>query len=65
MLDRAMAPEGRLVAHEGRWSLYESTLARLPLDASEVPLPTPAPETLRQRIAAMGRPFVFPAPAGR
>lgn len=65
VLDRAMAPEGRLVAHEGRWSLYESTLARLPLDASEVPLPTPAPETLRQRIAAMGRPFVFPAPAGR
>lgn len=50
-----MAPEGKLVVQSGEWLLFESTLPVDPLDAPDVPLPVPPPESLRARIAALSR----------
>lgn len=59
-LGRAMAPEGRLIARHGRWSLYESQLPRMSLTAREPTPPSPLPPDLQSRIAAQGVTFPFP-----
>lgn len=59
-LVRAMAPEGRLVLHAGRWLLFESQLPRVPLAAREPPMEAPLPPDLAARIAAQGVRFPFP-----
>ncbi len=46
----ALAPEDELVASEGEWDLYRSTLPTVPLDAPDAPLPSPPPETLADRV---------------
>jgi hypothetical protein len=52
----AMAPEARLAFHEGEWTLLESTLPLVPLDAPDAPLPVPAPRTFGERfLEVIGR----------
>jgi hypothetical protein len=46
-----MAPEGKLVAESGEWLLFESMLPVDPIDSPDVPLPLPAQESLRERLA--------------
>jgi len=48
-----MAPEGKLVAESGEWLLFESMLPVDPIDSPDAPLPSPAPESLRERLAAL------------
>lgn len=48
-----MAPEGRFVAESGEWMLFESMLPVDPIDSADVPLPVPAPESLRERLSAL------------
>jgi len=48
-----MAPEGELVAASGEWLLFESMLPVDPIDSPDVPLPVPAQESLRVRLAAL------------
>jgi hypothetical protein len=51
VITAVMAPEGRLVAESGDWLLFESALPVDPLDAPDVPLPVPAPDSLRARLS--------------
>ena len=53
LVRQALAPEERLVASAGVWDLYRSTLKVAPLDAPDEPLPTPAPETLADRVGRL------------
>ena len=46
----AVAPEARFVDTAGDWTLFESNLATAPLLSADVPLPSPRPETLRERL---------------
>jgi hypothetical protein len=48
---RALAPEAELVAEAGHWSLFRSRLDVVPPNAPDAPLPSPAPETLGERIS--------------
>lgn len=59
-LDRAMAPEGRLVARRGLWSLYESTLPVLALDVPEPPAPQSLPPDLGERLRALDPGYPLP-----
>jgi hypothetical protein len=52
-LVRALLPEARLVAGEGDWLLFESTLPVVAPASSGVPLPVPTPPTLRARLATI------------
>jgi hypothetical protein len=45
-----LAPEASLVDTAGDWMLFESRLPVVPLLSPDVPLPTPRPESLRDRI---------------
>jgi hypothetical protein len=47
---RALLPEVVLVASKGEWELYRSTLPVGPIAAPDRPLPSPAPETLGERV---------------
>jgi hypothetical protein len=47
---RALLPEVELVASKGEWDLYRSKLPVDPIDAPDRPLPSPAPETLGERV---------------
>ena len=60
LIDRALAPEARLVAREGRWSLYETTRPLRPLDEPDRPTSDVHGETLGQRVRALGGVDVFP-----
>ncbi len=60
LIDRALAPEARLVAREGRWSLYESTLPLRPLDEPERRVREVSADTLGERVRALGGDDVFP-----
>ncbi len=51
---RALAPEGHLVAAEGEWLLFRSTLPPLPLTAPDDSAPSPA-ETLEERVLRQAR----------
>jgi hypothetical protein len=46
----ALAPEEELVASRGEWALFHSRLPVCALDVPDRPLPTPAPETLAERL---------------
>ena len=46
----ALQPEEELVASQGEWDLFRSTLPVVPLDAPDAPLPSPLPETLGERV---------------
>jgi hypothetical protein len=48
-----MAPEGKLVAEAGEWLLFESMLPVDPIDSPDAPLLVPAPQSLRERLAAL------------
>jgi hypothetical protein len=48
-----MAPEGKPVAASGEWLLFESALPVDALDAPDVPLPVPPPESIGARIAQL------------
>lgn len=50
VLSRAFEPEQRLVASEGEWDLYRSTLAVEAPTSPDRPLPDPPPETIAQRL---------------
>jgi hypothetical protein len=60
----AMAPEARVVAHEGDFVLLESTLPRLPIDAPDDPFPPPRPPNLGDRIEAVAARLADPADLG-
>jgi hypothetical protein len=47
---RALLPEVEIVASKGEWALYRSTLTVDPIAAPDRPLPSPAPETLGERV---------------
>jgi hypothetical protein len=49
----ALRPDARLLAVEGDWFLFESTLPVVALTSGDVPLPVPSPPTLRERLEAM------------
>jgi hypothetical protein len=51
LVARALAPEAELVVEEGEWSLFHSKLDVVDVAAPDVPLPSPAPETLGARVA--------------
>src|SRR5262249_46042557 len=53
LVDRALAPEGRLLAHEGAWWLFESTLPRVAIDAPNALPPAPPPPTIQERVSAL------------
>jgi hypothetical protein len=53
-LTSAFAPEADLVVHKGMWLLFESRLPLAPLTSPDEPLPSPAPETLRERMDRVG-----------
>jgi len=53
LIAAVMAPEGRVAGEAGEWILFESTLPTSPLASPDVPLPVPAPASLRDRIAGM------------
>jgi hypothetical protein len=46
----AFAPEARLVTERGSWLLFESNLPLVALTAPDAELPSPAPETLAERV---------------
>jgi hypothetical protein len=46
----ALAPEGKLLATSGEWMLFESTLEVAPVVSPDVPMETPTPSTLDQRM---------------
>lgn len=50
MASYALASEATLVDEVGEWALFESKLDLVPLTSRDVPLETPTPETLRQRL---------------
>jgi hypothetical protein len=50
LVTQAMAPEARLVAHEGSWMLFESNLTLAAVDAPDAPFPEPAPVPLATRV---------------
>ncbi len=43
LVERALGPEGRKVASEGAWSLFESTRPLAPIDAPDAPPAQPRP----------------------
>ena len=47
---QALLPEVELVASQGEWDLFRSTLPVAPLDSPDQPLPSPLPETLAERV---------------
>jgi len=49
-IELAIQDCARLLAHEGDWYLFESTLPQVPIDADDAPLPVPRPSTLRRRL---------------
>jgi hypothetical protein len=51
----ALQPEEELVASQGEWDLFRSTLPVVPLDSPDVPLPSPLPETLGERVNRLAR----------
>ena len=51
----ALQPEEELVASQGEWDLFRSTLPVVPLDAPDAPLPSPLPETLGERVNRLAR----------
>jgi hypothetical protein len=56
----ALKPEQELVASQGEWDLYRSTVPVVPLASPDESLPEPRPETLADRVNALllrgGRP---------
>jgi hypothetical protein len=53
LMAMALEPEGRLVFHQGEWTLVESTLPQVPLDSPDQPTPKPRPQTLKERALAI------------
>jgi hypothetical protein len=53
LVARALAPDAKLVASSGRWFLFESTRALVPLTSPDAPLPRPAPPSLQKRVDAL------------
>jgi hypothetical protein len=51
----ALEPEARTVHREGEFTLLESTLARVPLDAADPPFPLPHPPNLEERALATAK----------
>ncbi len=51
----ALQPEEELIASQGEWDLFRSTLPVVPLDAPDAPLPEPLPETLGERVNRLVR----------
>jgi hypothetical protein len=49
----AMQPEARFVTRIGEWTLLESTLPLVPIDAPDALVPLPHPLTLRKRVVAL------------
>jgi hypothetical protein len=49
----AMQPEARFVTRIGEWTLMESTLPLVPIDAPDALVPLPHPLTLRKRVLAL------------
>jgi hypothetical protein len=47
----ALRTEARLVGSRGDWSLFESRLPVVPIDADEAPMPVPHPATLHKKLA--------------
>ena len=66
----ALAPEGRAIGASGEFVLFESTLEVVPILSPDVPLPVPAPPTLRKRVRDLldrvrrERESAAPAPPG-
>jgi hypothetical protein len=52
LVREALSREEQLVVSQGRWDLYRSTLPTVAVDAMDVPLPEPPPETLAERVNA-------------
>ena len=50
---RALAPDARLVSCAGAWCLFESTHARVPVDAPDMGPPPPGSESLFARVNAV------------
>jgi hypothetical protein len=48
-----MQPEARFVTRIGEWTLLESTLPLVPIDAPDAFVPLPHPLTLRKRVLAL------------
>lgn len=46
----ALQAEATPVAVQGEWALFESTLETVSLEAPDVPLPEPRPETIGRRL---------------
>ena len=53
LVERALAPDARLVAGEGAWYLFESTHATVAIDAPDAPLPSTPPPTIQERVNAV------------
>ena len=53
---RAVSGEADLVASDGAWLLFRSRLDPWPIVSPDVPLPSPPPETLGERLAAAHAP---------
>ena len=60
----AVGEEASFVAVTGEWALFESRLPVVPLDAPDVPLPTPRPETLARRLFFIERGIQRPEDIG-
>lgn len=51
----ALRDDARFVASSGDWYLFESTHTLVPIDSDDVPLPHPAPPSLRKRIETVSK----------
>jgi hypothetical protein len=50
LVETALAPEAEVVARAGPWTLFRSRISTMPLESPDQALPTPAPETLADRV---------------
>ncbi len=53
---QALQPEEELIASQGEWDLFRSTLPVASLDSPDVLLPSPPPETLADRVNRLANP---------
>jgi hypothetical protein len=51
----ALRPEAHFVAAAGEWVLFESTLTVIPAASPELPLPSPPPDSLKERLTSLMR----------
>jgi hypothetical protein len=63
LVERAIAPDARVVAVSGEWTLFESTHTMLPLTAADAPLPPDPPATLQERVHTVVRDSALTGPA--